>query len=710
MTPIHLRAVLLIVVAAWLGGAALADPEDPYVWMEEIEGERALAWARAENERSLKVLQADPQFARLHADALAILNAKDRIPSVSFAGTDDELRNFWQDADHVRGIWRRTTLESYRGESPAWEVLIDVDVLAKAEQANWVWSDVSCLPPEDRLCLVSLSDAGRDAVVVREFDTRERAFVEGGFRLPEGKHRLAWLDADTILVATEWQQDELTTAGYPYIVKSLGRGQPLSAARELFRGDAKDGGYGVNPFVLRDDQSAVAAVMAFRPLDTFTGEYYFIGVRAPVKLPLPLKSTVQGFVQSKLAFTLEEDWPARNLQEGDLAAYDLAALSADADRAVPQLVLRPGPRESIEEVASTRTKLLVALYENVKGAIFVFEPEGDAWARGKLDQLPGNSSLNIGAASDRSDRLIANVQSFLSPTTQWLADATTARIERLKTLTPRFDASNHLVEQFEATSKDGTKIPYFIIRPRGVDLVGAAPTLLYAYGGFQISMTPWYSGIIGKLWIERGGTFVVANIRGGGEFGPAWHNAGLKGNRQKVYDDFFAVSEDLIARKITSPRRLGIMGGSNGGLLMGVALTQRPELYNAFVIQVPLFDMIRYTRIGAGASWIGEYGDPAIPAERAFIERYSPYQMLRAGQRYPEIFIETSSTDDRVHPAHARKAAARLAELGYPYLYYENMEGGHSAAANLNQAALIDALEFTYLSRRLMGCGCSAPQ
>ncbi len=705
MKATRLRPALIVSAVIVAAAAVAADSNDPYIWMEEIEGERALTWARAENERSLKVLQADPQFAKLHADALAILNAKDRIPGVGFAG-NDELRNFWQDADHVRGIWRRTTLESYRSETPAWEVLLDVDALAKAEEANWVWSDVNCLPPEDRLCLVSLSDAGKDAVVVREFDTRERAFVEGGFRLPEGKHRLTWLDADTILVATDWEKGQLTTAGYPYIVKSVKRGQPLSEARELFRGDARDGGSGVNPFVLRDADGAVEAIMASRPLDTFTGEYYFIGDQSPVKLPLPLKSTVQGFVQGKLAFTLEEDWPARNLEEGDLAAYDLSAIRADSDRAVPQLVLRPGPRESIEEVASTRTRLLVALYENVKGAIVAFEPKSDTWTRSKLEQLPANSSLNIVAASDRSDQLIASVVSFLTPTTQWLADATTGRVERMKALTPRFDASNHLVEQLEATSKDGTKIPYFVVRPKDVSLVGAAPTLLYAYGGFQISMTPWYSGTIGKLWLERGGTFVVANIRGGGEFGPAWHNAGLKENRQKVYDDFFAVSQDLIARKITSPRRLGIMGGSNGGLLMGVALTQRPELYNAVVIQVPLFDMIRYTQIGAGASWVGEYGDPAIPAERAVIERYSPYQMLRAGQRYPEVFLETSTTDDRVHPAHARKAAARLAELGYPYIYYENMEGGHSAAANLNQAALIDALEFTYLSRRLMGCGC----
>ena len=699
-----LRPAFLI-AAAWLCSAAYAaERNDPYIWMEEIEGERAIAWAKAENERSLKLLEADPQFAGLHADALAILNAKDRIPGVRFAG-NDELRNFWQDADHVRGIWRRTTLDSYRKENPDWGMLLDVDALSQSEAANWVWSSTDCLPPEDRLCLVSLSDAGKDAVTVREFDTRSRAFVEGGFRLPEGKHRLSWLDADTILVATEWEPGQLTTAGYPYIIKSIKRGQTLPQAHELFRGDARDGGYGVDPNVLRDADGRVQGIVASRPLDTFTAEYYLIGDRTQ-KLPLPLQETLQTFLQGRIIFTLEEDWPARNLKQGDLVAYDLEALKADADKAVPQLVLRPGARESIEEVASTRNRLVVALYENVKGAVVTFEANGDTWVRDKLDQLPGNSSIGVVTTSDRSDQLIASVAGFLAPTTHWLTDAATGQVERLKALAPRFDASNLQVEQMEATSTDGVKIPYFVVRPKGVDFVGAAPTLLYAYGGFQVSMTPWYSSIIGKLWLERGGTFVVANIRGGGEFGPAWHNAGLKENRQKVFDDFFAVSEDLIARKITSARRLGIMGGSNGGLLMGVALTQRPELYHAVVIQVPLFDMIRYTRIGAGASWVGEYGDPAIPAEREILERYSPYQKLQAGKPYPKVFLQTSTADDRVHPGHARKAAARLAELGYPYFYYENMEGGHSAGANLNQVALTNALEFTYLSRQLMGCGC----
>jgi len=370
------------------------------------------------------------------------------------------------------------------------------------------------------------------------------------------------------------------------------------------------------------------------------------------------------------------------------------------------LILRPTSSQAVEQINITRNRLIVGLTENVTGQAWVYTPGGDGagpttWTGRKLD-LPANITVGVGSASERDDRVFFNVAGYLTPSTLWLADAASGKVEMIKSLPPKFDASTHVVEQFWATSKDGTRVPYFVVRPKDLKYDGTAPTLQYAYGGFQVSMTPGYSATVGKLWLERGGVYVVANIRGGGEFGPAWHEAALKANRQRAYDDFFAVSEDLIARKITSPRHLGIMGGSNGGLLMGVALTQRPELYNAVVIQVPLFDMLNYTRIGAGASWVGEYGDPAIPAERAWIAAYDPYSNLKAGKPYPQVFIETSTKDDRVHPAHARKAGARLEALGYSFLYYENIDGGHSAAANLNETAKRVALEFTYLSQRLM--------
>ena len=674
--------------------------DDPYIWMEEIEGQRALDWAKAQNDRTLPVLQGDARYAGLHDAALTIVNAKDRIPGVSFVAEDD-LRNYWQDADHVRGVWRTTTLANYRTTEPKWSTILDLDALAKAEDKNWVWKGADCLAPESRYCLVSLSNGGKDAVVVREYDTQTRTFVAGGFELPEGKHRFDWIDKDTLIVATDWTPGEVTTSGYPYVVKLVKRGQPLSAAKEVYRGAKDDGGYGVSPYAVRDHDGVVRAVFVLRPLDTFNAETHLVTGETTVKLPFPLKSSIQALVKGQLVFSVEQDWAEQGLKTGDLAAFDLAALKADPAKAKAALILRPTARESVQGVNATRDRLVVALFENVKGAAYAYDVKDGAWTRTKLD-LPANSSVSLGSASDKDDRIFVSVTGYLTPTTYWLADAAAGKLDQVKAAPAKFDASTHVVEQFEATSKDGTKIPYFLVRPKNTKYDGSTPTLLYAYGGFQASMTPGYSPTMGKLWLERGGAYVVANIRGGGEFGPNWHEQGLKANRQRVYDDFFAVSEDLIARKITSPRRLGIMGGSNGGLLMGVALTQRPELYNAIVIQVPLFDMVRYSQIGAGSSWMGEYGDPQIPSDLAVIEKYSPYQNLKAGQKYPEVFIETSTKDDRVHPAHARKAAARLEALGYPVLYYENVDGGHAASANLAETARRVSLEYTYLTRKLM--------
>jgi prolyl oligopeptidase len=690
------RALAALLAGALLMGAA--PTSDPYAYMEEAEGAKALAFARAENARSLPQLQNDPRYAGHYADALKIATAKDRIPAVTLAG-DGSLRDFWQDADHVRGVWRTTTLGSYRTAAPAWRTILDIDALAKAEGRNWVFKGAQCLKPADRYCLVSLSNGGKDAVEIREFDARTGAFVDGGFRLPEAKTNVAWIDKDTLAIATEWTPGDLTQSSYPYILKILKRGQPLSAAREVYRGEKTD--VSVSPVVLREPDGTVAALMAQRGLDFFNSEHRLITSAGVVKIDLPTKATVQAYVEGQLAVTLEQDWPQKGFKEGDLIAFDLAAVKANPADLKGTLVLRPSASQAIDEVASTRRRLAVVLYDNVKARLLTFRHAGGAWTSAAAD-LPKDSTISVSSASDVDDSMIVSVTSFLTPSSQWLADGADGKAQMLKTTPPRFDASKDLVEQLWATSKDGTRIPYWVVRPKGLKLDGTAPTLLTAYGGFQLSQTPAYAAMAGKLWLEKGGVYVLANIRGGGEFGPRWHNAGLKLNRMRVYEDFFAVSRDLIARRITSPKKLGIEGGSNGGLLMGVALTQHPELYNAIVIQVPLFDMIGYTHIGAGASWVGEYGDPAVPAERAVLDSYSPYQLLAPGKPYPRVFLETSTKDDRVHPAHARKAAARLKELGYDYLYYENVDGGHAASANLNERAMRVALEYTYLAQRLM--------
>ncbi|MBX3133611.1 MAG: S9 family peptidase [Gemmatimonadaceae bacterium] len=688
-------AALTLPVALAAQAPTPPSPADPYLWLEEVESDRALSWVRERNVRSLGVLESDPRFAKLNADALEILNATDRIPGPSFFGGG--ISNFWQDRERVRGVWRRSSLESYRGTSIAWETILDVDALAQHEGKNWVFRGGNCLAPDDRYCLLSLSDGGKDAVTIREYDAVDRRFVDGGFGFPEGKQSVAWVDRNTLLVAREWTPGEMTSSGYAYVVKRVTRGQPVERAAEVFRGQPSD--VSASGFTLRDADGVVRATMIRRGRTFWESEIYHLTASGTRLLPFPGRHDLNGLVEGRLVFTANEDW--NGFKAGDVLSYELETLLRDPAAARAELVLRPGPRESVEGIRITRSRVVVALYENVRGAAYAYRREGNGWTRTRLP-LPENVTVGLGSTEPRSDRLFVNVSGYLTPQTLLLVDAAAGTAETVKAAPAKFDATGLVVEQHEATSKDGTKVPYFLVRRADAPRDGNLPTLLYGYGGFQISQLPGYSAVRGKLWLERGGAYAVANTRGGGEFGPAWHQAAIGANRDRAHEDFIAVAQDLIAKRITSPRRLGIQGGSQGGLFMGVAMTRHPELFNAVIIGVPLFDMLRYHLLLAGASWMGEYGNPDIPEQREWILRYSPYQALAAGRNYPEPFIFTSTKDDRVHPGHARKAAARLEELGYPYLYYENIDGGHSAAANLVESARRNALEYTYLTRKLM--------
>jgi len=677
----------------------MAETGDPFQWLEEVEGAKPLAWVTAQNERSLKLLQGDSRYAELESKALAILEARDRIPSPSFRA--GQISNFWQDQTQVRGLLRRTTLDSYITANPQWETVLDIDALTKAENANWVFRGSNCLPPAETLCLVSLSNGGKDAVQIREFDTQSKSFVSGGFRLPDGKQSVDWLDADTLYVARDWGAGTMTESGYPFVVKKWRRGTPLDAAVEVYRGTSTD--VAASAGILRDQDGKVQAVIFTRSPSFFEAEYYIETNSGAQRLPFPLKSTLQATVANQVVISVEDDWSwqGQRFAKGSLLSFNIEALKSDPAKAAATLIYAPGPRESIEQVVGTRQHLLVSAYENVKGGLHAFTFNGKAWTRKKLT-LPENASIGVVSTRDQDDKAFISVSGFTVPDALYYGDVSQDNFTRVKSLPPRFDSSDITVVQREALSPDGTKVPYFLVHKKGLKLDGSNPTLLYAYGGFQVSMTPSYSGTTGKLWLERGGVYVLANIRGGGEFGPAWHQAGLKTRRQVIYDDFVAVAKDLIARQITTPRRLGIMGGSNGGLLMGVQLTQRPDLWNAVVIQVPLLDMLRYHQLLAGASWVGEYGDPDDPTEGAFLRSISPYHNLKAGVAYPEPFFVTSSKDDRVHPGHARKMAARMEALGLPFLYYENVDGGHSAASNQRERAKRVALEYTYLTRKLI--------
>ncbi|MGA2047885.1 MAG: prolyl oligopeptidase family serine peptidase [Terracidiphilus sp.] len=680
----------------------LAEQPDKYTWLEDISGDKQMAWVKAENARTAAVLEKDSRFATLQAEALKVLDSPDRLAMPQFR--NGTVYNTWRDAEHVRGIVRRTTLSNYLTTEPKWETVLDYDALSKQDKQSWVGHGLNCLRPSEELCLVALSAGGEDADTLREINLKTDAFVEGGFVLPRGKQDVAWEDKDTLLVARDWGPGTMSEAGYPITVREWKRGEPLEHAKELFRGDVKDTGDG--PSVLIDGQGH-HAVMIERRLTFFEVEEHLLLPGGLKKLALPKKIDVNGLLDGQLLVSLDEDWTpegqTQSLAKGSVISLDLEAVKRDPAHLKPTVVFAPTAEEFAQDSgAITKNHLILTTLDHVQGRAYVYTHGSDGqWTRKRLP-VPDNQTVGIVTASQTDDRFFMVLTGFLAPTSLWLGDASNGTLDVAKTQKPQFDASNDVVEQLEATSKDGTKVPYFVVHRKEMPYDGSNPTLLNAYGGFQVSETPSYSGVTGKLWLERGGVFVLANIRGGGEFGPAWHEAGLKTHRQRIYDDFYAVAQDLVARKITSPLRLGIIGGSNGGLLMGVEFTQHPEMWNAVVIQVPLLDMLGFEHMSAGASWVGEYGSTSVPEERTFLASISPYNQLKPDVHYPVPLIFTTTKDDRVGPVHARKFAARMEEFHLPFFYDEITEGGHGAGADNKQEARTRAEYFTYLTMKLM--------
>lgn len=685
---------------------------DPLLWLEDVEGDDALAWVRSQNERTLSTMQADPRYAGFEAASLEVLTSNDRIPYGTIR--DGFVYNFWQDEEHVRGLWRRTPLASYRTSEPEWDVILDVDALAEIEDANWVFTGANVFRSPDGgryRSLISLSDGGKDAIVQREFDIESRSFVTDGFVTPEAKQGAAWVDDDTVLIATDWGDDDgptVTESGYPFVVKRWVRGTALADAVEVLRGRPTD--VGVFPYTMEMPDGTLLA--GAQQADTFftstlwlftgDGDSTTDGSDGSVQWPIPPKATPNGVSHGRFIFSLEQDWQPGDVSfhTGDLVAFDLATFLATHELPTVELVFRPLASQAVGGIAVALGGTLLAITENVVGQVLRLEPAATGWITTPVE-LPGTGDVGITFADIKENIVMLNYEDFLTPASLLALDSSTGEIESLKSVPPRFDTEGLVVEQLQATSADGTKIPHFVVRRADVAFDGSTPTLLYGYGGFQVPLNPSYSGVIGRNWLEQGGAFVLANIRGGGEFGPAWHQAGLKTNRQVVFDDFIAVAESVIASGLTSPQQLGIMGGSNGGLLMGVMLNQRPDLFGAVVVQVPLLDMLRYHQLLAGASWVDEYGSPEDPAERAFLETISPYQNFDSSRAYPAPLFVTSTKDDRVHPGHARKMAKKFEDADLDFWYYENIDGGHSAAANQTEAAKRTALEYTYLMARL---------
>ncbi len=678
-------AVLVLGLAA---STALAEDEDPYLWLEDIDGAQAVEWVKAHNAVSIKELEAVPEYEPILESAIKILDSDERIPMPTQEG--DYIYNFWQDAEHERGILRRTTLASYRTDSPEWETVLDIGALSEAEGEQWVYHGRTVLAPDYERCLVSLSPGGSDAVEMREFDLVKKEFIPDGFKLPVAKQGAIWKDENTLWVATDFGEGSMTPSGYPRIVKEWKRGTPLADARTLFEGEPDD----VYAFPVSVETPGRNYQMILRSPEFFKGDVY-LGVGDELKkLPIPFDAEFQGMFAGRVLFSLRSDWTigGRTYPQGALLAGELDdVLESGGDLA---MIFKPSEKVSFQGLATTEDHLLMTTLDNVRSRLYEVAFEDDGWTTEEVP-LPGIGTVGVTGTSPHSPVFFITYQDFLTPSSLFLVENGSPK--KLKSLPAFFDADGMKVVQREATSADGTKIPYFLVTPKGFAPGPDNPTLLYGYGGFEVPMVSRYSANIGVSWLSRGGVYVLANLRGGGEFGPRWHEAALRENRIKSFQDFLAVAEDLIATGVTSEKHLGIMGGSQGGLLVGGAFTMRPDLFKAVVCQVPLLDMKRFNKLLAGASWMAEYGNPDVPEDWEFIKTWSPYQLVKKDVDYPKVFFWTNTRDDRVHPGHARKMVARMEEMGHPVYYFENIEGGHGSGSTNRQRAEITALEFSYL-------------
>ncbi|MBV9570299.1 MAG: S9 family peptidase [Alphaproteobacteria bacterium] len=698
--------------ALGLAGAFAAAPvkdNDPYLWLVDIHGAKALSWVKTQNAKSDTVLKNDPGYRRDYETLLAILNSNDRIPEPQIVD-HQWVFNFWQDANHVRGLWRRTPTAEYATAAPHWQTLFDVDKYDRETGKNWVWQGTDCTPSFNR-CLIALSPGGTDAHVVREFDPRTGQFIEGGFSLPEAKSQARYVDNNTILFATDFGPDSITTSSYPRIAKMWHRGEPVDRAKVVYEAKADD--VGANLLVFRGPYGVVPLVQ--RQVTFFTADYFLVTADDTAKqLPIPRGAQMKGVTQGQLVFTLRDAWtPAggKAIAKGSLVAFPVLAFAQTRKMQPAALLYTPGPRSMIEaSVSAGRDAVYAPIYENVIGSIHEFRFANDKWTETMLP-LPKQGSTQVVSTNDWGPDAYFTYQSFTQPPTLYHYAGTGAP-KAIKSEPSRFDASNLSVTQNWATSRDGTQVPYFLIRPK--DTKGPIPTILYSYGGFELSLNPWYWNdghrpiYPGEPWFSKGGAIAVANIRGGGEFGPAWHQTALKEHRQRAFDDFAAVAMDLEQRKFSTPKQLGIVGASNGGVLTTVTMTQHPELLNAVVCQRPLVDMMRYTRFGAGQSWVEEYGDPANAPDRAWIAKYSAYQKVKAGEKYPSILFITETTDDRVTPIWARMMAAKMEAQKHDVLFYETAEGGHGGGVTHEAEAEYWAMSYTFFRQKLgLGSGDS---
>lgn len=692
---ITLISTLILSCSTFISVAAI---DDPYLWLEEVESEKALNWVRAQNDTTIGKISSVPNFEERRDQAMEILNASDRIALPS--EMDEQwIYNFWRDSVNPQGIWRKAEITPYIEGNPEWITLIDFDELSDKDGIRWVYQGTYFDSSIKNRCLVEYSNGGKDAAFVKEFDLDKGIFVEEGFYLPEGKHRVTWINKDELYVGIDEGGDTVTESGYPRTISKLTREESLEDAKVVFEVSKSSVSAAVEIF--RDGQNN--HTVFYDLISFFNSKKFLKGTDGNlIELQIPQTSSLEGVKDGQLIVQLKENWEigSDHLTAGSLISFDIEELERAHAVRTPALVFSPNKRQSIEAVDFLKSAVILTLNENVTGKLLKVKFDGKNWNSTAIE-TPPNGTLSITASSQVNDTFFLNFESFLIPDQLNAVSAKSGEIALIQSLPSKFDAENLVAKQFEAKSADGTMIPYFIVHAKDMKFNGENKTIISAYGGFEVSRNPFYLSVYGKLWTEPGNVFVLANIRGGGEFGPDWHRSAIKENRQRAFDDLHAVAEDLIHRKIASPSTLGIAGGSNGGLLVAVAFTQRPDLYGGVFCAVPLLDMLRYHELPPGASWISEYGDPRIPEEYEFIAAYSPYQNLEKEATYPKVFFYTSTKDDRVHPGHARKMAARMMEMKHPIYYFERIEGGHAGGANLDQYAELYALEFTYFDEEL---------
>lgn len=689
---IKFNLIFLIIVGLSLSIHAQADK---YLWLEDIDGEKSLEFVNAQNKATFEKLSKEKDYQSIYDKSLEIYNSTEKIAYPSING--NYVYNFWKDKNNVRGIWRRCKLSEYKNGKYDWETLIDIDELSKKDNIKWVYKGSDGLYPSYNRFLISLSNGGGDAVVIKEFDVDKKQFIENGFKIDEAKGGAQFVDENTLIVSTDFGEGTMTTSGYPRQVKLWKRGTLLKDARLIYEGQAPDvGNWGG---VLRDGEKSY--VLVNRAITFFQTAFLVWMGDKMITLDLPDDSALKGILKNQLIIHLKSDWTVNNTtyKTGSLVSLNFTELLKG--KKIVNLLIAPDQFSSISESFTlTKNRVLVTLLTNVTSQLYAYSFSNGKWIKQKVN-APDLGTIYLVSADEFSDQYFFSFENFIVPSTLYTADAGKNTLKPLKSLPAYFDAGKYEVKQFKTKSKDGTLIPYFMVAVKNLKYDGKTPTLINAYGGFEVSSEPFYTSTFGTAWLEKGGVFILANIRGGGEYGPKWHQAGLKEKRQNVFDDLYAVSEDVISKKITSPKHLGVMGGSNGGLLVGVAFTQRPDLFNAVVCAVPLLDMQRYNKLLAGASWMGEYGNPDIPEEWDYIKKYSPYQNLKDGIKYPEVFFTTSTRDDRVHPGHARKMVAKMNDMGHKTYYYENTEGGHAGSSTNEQRAKEDALTFSYLLMKL---------